>query len=162
MNGSDESNRCAAGFDRADRDTGGNDMTANTIERNDPTTAEAVAATPTERTRSGRVFRPGVDIVERKDALLVHADMPGARPDEIDVQFQNGMLTIVGRVRPRQPEGTSFLVREYGVGDFERTFQVSEKIDVSRVTADYQHGVLTLRLPKSEAAMPRRITVAAK
>jgi HSP20 family protein len=51
------------------------------------------------------------------------------------------------------------LLREYGIGDYRRTFRVSEQIDASRISAQYRHGVLTLRLPKAERARPRKIKV---
>ncbi len=123
---------------------------------------EETATTQVERTRSRPYFYPNVDIIETADELTVLADMPGMRPDDVDIQFENGTLTIHGTVHDRQPEGTSYLRREYGVGDFYRTFQVSELIDASKINAAYENGVLTLHLPKAEAAKPRKITVTSK
>lgn len=113
-----------------------------------------------ERTRGGRAYRPHVDIVENGDKLMLLADLPGARAEDIDVQYENGMLTLAARVKPRQPEGcTNMLFCEYGIGDFVRTFQVGEAIDASRITAEVANGVLTLHLPKTAAAKLRRIAV---
>ena len=117
--------------------------------------------TRAERTRSGRFFRPNVDIVEKDDELMLIADMPGACAESIEINFENGVLTLHGRVCDRQQQNTSYLWREYGVGDFYRTFQVSEEIDASRISADYRDGVLVLHLPKSERARARRIAVKA-
>ena len=114
--------------------------------------------TPAEHTRCGCYYRPNVDILERADELLVRADVPGALGDDVDVDFEEGTLTIHARVKPRQ-EGTEFLVREYGVGDYYRTFHVSEAIDPEKITAEYADGVLTLHLPKAEVARPRKIEV---
>ena len=114
--------------------------------------------TPAEHTRCGCYYRPSVDILERADELLVRADVPGALGDDVDVDFEDGTLTIHARVKPRQ-EGTEFLVREYGVGDYYRTFHVSEAIDPEKITAEYADGVLTLHLPKAEVARPRKIEV---
>jgi HSP20 family molecular chaperone IbpA len=100
-----------------------------------------------------------VDIVERADELTVHADMPGVESDDIDINFENGMLTIHGKVKQRQPENTDFLLSEYGIGDFCRTFRVSEAIDSQGITAEYADGVLVLHLPKTEAVKPRKIAV---
>lgn len=116
---------------------------------------------PAERTRPTRTYRPTVDIVEKPDELVLCADMPGACPDSIDVNYENGTLTIHGHVKPRVPENVNVLEREYGVGDFYRTFQVSEAVDGSRISAEFAHGVLTLHLPKVEQARPRRIQVSA-
>ncbi len=115
-----------------------------------------------ERTRGGSHYRPRVDIVEGADELTVFADMPGLSSDQIDIDFERGILQIFGRVPSRQPEGAKFQRREYGVGDFYRSFQVSEEIDASRISADYSQGVLTLHLPKSSAAKPRKIAVEVK
>ena len=111
-----------------------------------------------ERTRCGECFSPNVDIIERGDELLVLADVPGARGDAIDVNFEDGMLEIHAPVPPRQ-DGESFLLREYGVGDYYRSFRVSEAIDAAKITADFADGVLTLRLPKAAALKPRKIAV---
>jgi HSP20 family molecular chaperone IbpA len=119
----------------------------------------AEETTPAELTRSGRFYRPNCDIIETTEELLVRADIPGAKSEEIDINFEEGMLSIHAPVAPRQPDRDDYLICEYGVGDYYRTFQVSEAIDASKITADYAHGVLTLHLPKAEAAKPRRIEV---
>ncbi len=113
-----------------------------------------------ERTRSGRVYRPNVDIVEQNDELLLQADLPGAKAENIDINLENGVLSIHARVRPRRDEdATPYLTHEYGVGDFSRSFQVGEGIDADRIEAEFTDGVLTLHLPKSEALVPRKISV---
>jgi HSP20 family molecular chaperone IbpA len=132
-------------------------MTTQTIDQ--PEQAEVTRA---EHTRTGRHYRPNVDIVEHADELTVLADMPGVTSDDIDINFENGTLTIHGKVDSRVREGATPLLREYDVGDFYRTFQVSEKIDAAAVTAEYANGLLTLHLPKTEAVKPRKISVEAK
>jgi HSP20 family protein len=112
-----------------------------------------------EHTRTGQVYRPNVDILELPHELLVHADVPGVRGEDVDISFEDGSLTVHGKVKARQPDETDFLSREYGVGDFYRTFRVSEEIDPSKITAECRDGVLVLHLPKSEAAKPRKIQV---
>jgi HSP20 family protein len=112
----------------------------------------------TEQTRSGEFYRPDVDILELADELVVHADVPGVRPDDIDINFEDGALTIYAKVTERPPSGP-VLLREYGVGDYRRTFRVSEQIDSGRISAQYGDGVLTLHLPKAEKARPRKIQV---
>ena len=118
--------------------------------------------TSIEHTRGGCYYRPRVDIVERDAELLVLADMPGVGANDVDVQFNDGVLTIFGRVAERQPAQTEYLSREYGVGDYYRSFQVSDQIDTQKISADLAQGVLTLHLPKAEAAKPRKIAVAAR
>jgi len=112
-----------------------------------------------EPTRGAPYYRPVVDILETSDELRVVADIPGAKAEDIDVEFENGVLTIHAKVKPRQPEGTDYLLREYGVGDFHRAFQVSEQVDAARISAEYSEGVLVLHLPKAEEAKARKIEV---
>jgi HSP20 family protein len=115
----------------------------------------------TESTRTAATYRPLVDIVELKDELLLRIDLPGVKPDGVDIEFEDGTLTIQGRVAPRYDENFKFLAAEYGVGDFYRTFRVSEQIDPAKIHAEHAHGVLTVHLPKTEAVKPRKIEVRA-
>ena len=128
------------------------------------TVAKSTAEQPAlaARTRSGCCYRPKVDILEHGDELLVVADVPGARSDTIDVKFEDGMLEIQAAVEPRECDGHTCLLHEYDVGDYYRSFQVSEAVDAGKISAQYADGVLTLRLPKAEALKPRKIAVAAK
>ena len=123
------------------------------------TMKSAVETDGAEHTRTGMVYRPLVDIVERNDELTLLADVPGAAAGDVDVSFEDGLLTIHARVNPRYDESTQFLRTEYGVGDYDRTFQIGETIDPSKITAQYSDGVLTLHLPKTEAIRPRKIQV---
>jgi HSP20 family protein len=101
-----------------------------------------------------------VDILETVDELTLVADVPGAKPEDIDIQYERGELAIRVKVDPRQPESdTGVLLREYGVGDYYRVFEIGEAIDKSRIHAEVHNGVLTLHLPKVEEAKPRKIAV---
>ena len=111
-----------------------------------------------EQTRAGHFFQPSVDILEQRDELLVLADLPGADPNRIDIHFEDGRLRIHAATPPRN-DGIDFVVHEYGIGDFFRTFAVAETIDSSKITAEYANGVLMLHLPKAEALRPRKISV---
>ena len=95
------------------------------------------------------------------DELRVIADMPGAKAEDIDIHFEKGTLTLHARIEPRQREDTNYLAREYAVGDYYRAFEVSERIDAGRISAEYSDGVLSLRLPKTEKARARKIEVRA-
>lgn len=112
-----------------------------------------------ERLRAGRCYRPNVDILEKADELLVQADVPGAKPDAVDVKFEDGTLSIHAKVAARQEADTQYLLNEYGVGDYYRTFEVTEAVDASKITAECADGVLTLHLPKAESLRPRKIKV---
>lgn len=115
-----------------------------------------------ERTRDRRTYTPNVDIIETADEFLVVADMPGVTANAIDIRYEQGVLTIHGTVEPRQDERcTNYLLQEYGVGDYYRSFRLSEEIDPNKIEAHLKDGVMELRLPKSEASKPRKITVTA-
>jgi HSP20 family protein len=111
-----------------------------------------------EQLRDCPVFVPRFDIAENDDELTLWGDMPGVQSSDFDIQFENRQLTVHGKVASRQASG-QYLIREYGVGDFRRTFTIGESIDTSKIAAVLHDGVLTLRLPKTEEVKPRRIQV---
>ena len=119
----------------------------------------AAAPEEAEHTRNGVCYRPNVDILETRDELTVLADVPGTRASDVDIKFEEGTLSIFARVQSRREESARQLVEEYGVGDYYRTFRISEAIDAAKISAEYADGVLTLHLPKAEASKPRKIAV---
>ncbi|MBL9082784.1 MAG: Hsp20/alpha crystallin family protein [Planctomycetales bacterium] len=120
------------------------------------TDGQEVRQTPTELPR--RNFVPPVDIVELPEELLLTAEVPGTLGEQIDVRFEDGELRIDAPVAPRTA-GKNFLLEEYAVGSYVRSFRLGQSIDGTRISAEYVDGVLTLHLPKVEAAKPRRIAV---
>lgn len=113
-----------------------------------------------ERVRPGRTYIPTVDIIEKPEEFLLLADMPGVRSQDVDVRYEKGLLTIQAHVEPRRDdESTRYLFREYGIGDFHRSFELGDGIDASRIEAEMRRGVLHLHLPKAESVKPRKITV---
>jgi HSP20 family molecular chaperone IbpA len=122
---------------------------------------KTAAEVGTERTRSGVFYRPNVDIVEKPEELVLLADVPGAKGDQVDIHFEDGTLSLHAKVEPRRENG-DYLLQEYGVGDYWRTFEISEAIDASKISAEYADGVLTLHLPKADAVKPRRIEIKPK
>jgi HSP20 family protein len=122
-----------------------------------PTKDRAEAARP-EATRGGVYFTPRVDIVETDSELTLHAEVPGVSPENVDLHYEKGELTLLARVKPRAASGT-MLLQEYEEGDFYRAFNIHESIDASRITAECKKGVLTVHLPKVEAVRPRQISV---
>jgi HSP20 family molecular chaperone IbpA len=111
-----------------------------------------------ENTRAGRQFAPRVDIHENEHELLLYADLPGAVPEDIDLRYERGELTLQGKVAPRQQSGQPILA-EYEVGDYYRVFQIHESVDASKIEAEYKNGVLTVHLPKQEAVKPKLVAV---
>ena len=111
-----------------------------------------------ESIRGGPVFSPFIDILETDGELLLLADLPGVRAEDVELHFEQGELTLHARVQPRMQAKES-LMREYEEGDFHRVFSVHESIDTSKIEAQCKNGVLTVKLPKMEAARPRQIQV---
>ncbi len=112
-----------------------------------------------EGTRPGPVFRPDVDILERQDAYVIYADLPGVDDRSIDVRLDRGELTLDARQAAPPDAGWRPLHAEYRLGSYHRVFRVSEDIDGEAVTARMNAGVLELTLPKSAARKPRAIPV---
>ncbi len=112
-----------------------------------------------ERTRSGRIFIPPVDIVETNNDIIVMADMPGVNDKNIDITLENNVLTIQGSVEHATPEGYQLSYCEYDMGDFHRSFTLTDTIDRDKIEANFKNGVLILKLPKAEKAKVKKITV---
>ena len=120
---------------------------------------EAEVVEGTERTRAGKVFVPRADIIETEEAILVVADVPGVDENSIDITLEKRVLSINGQVNPATPENFSLTYAEYGLGDFERKFTLSDEIDQDHIEATVKDGVLRLTLPKAGPAKTRRIAV---
>lgn len=112
-----------------------------------------------ENTRSQPVFLPPADIYETKDALFVSLEMPGVRPDAINVTLDKRVLAVSGRSTHNAQAGFSLAHAEYRDGTFERSFTLSEAIDGERIEAVIKDGVLNLKLPKAQAAPAKKIGV---
>lgn len=121
------------------------------------TEKKADLTTP-EFTRGTVTFTPRVDIIETPEELLLFADVPGVKSEDVDVRFENGELILHARCNPRG-QAANFLLNEYEVGDFYRVFALSESIDAEKIGAELKQGVLTVHLPKAAAVKPRKITV---
>jgi HSP20 family protein len=115
-----------------------------------------------ERTRQRRVYTPDVDIIEKKDEIVLVADMPGVDEQSIDLTLEKNVLTIYGRVDFEMPESHKLIRSEYGVGDFQRAFTLSDEVDKEKIQASVRNGVLKVTLPKAAAAKTRKIEVKAE
>jgi HSP20 family protein len=114
-----------------------------------------------ERTRSTTVYTPDVDILEKDDSIMVLADMPGVDQSSVDITLEKDVLSIYARVEPEVPEKHQLLHAEYGVGDYQRSFTISNEIDREKIEATVKNGVLRLVLPKAKASQTRKIAVQA-
>lgn len=111
-----------------------------------------------ETTRNGNYFVPRVDIFENEQELVLQADLPGVAPGDVDLRYENGELILQGKVTPRGHLGRPVLA-EWEEGGFYRVFTIHESIDAGRIEAECKQGVLTVHLPKVEAAKPRQVQV---
>jgi HSP20 family protein len=112
-----------------------------------------------EQTRPLRAFLPTADIFETEDALTVVLEMPGVDRNNIDVNVDNSVLMIEGRIDFNKYEGLQPIYSEYNIGPFRRSFRISSQINQDKIKAEMSDGVITLTLPKAEEAKPRRIEV---
>jgi HSP20 family protein len=107
-----------------------------------------------------RPWAPSVDIFETDNELVLKADIPGVDQKDIDIQLENGTLSLKGeRKFERDETNKGFHRQERSYGSFVRYFTVPETIDSEHVKADFQAGVLTVTLPKKEIAKPKAIKV---
>lgn len=123
------------------------------------TTTERNSAAISETTRGGPIYRPATDIVERDGSVSLMLEMPGVAPNDVDVSLENRVLTIRGRAGQSRPEKLQLAYAEYGEGDYERSFTLSEDFDPDKVEAAMKNGLLTVTLPRTEAAKPKKIAV---
>ena len=114
-----------------------------------------VGSVPT-RTRETYVVPP-VDIFETDDGIVLLADLPGVERDTLDITVEAGTLGIRGR--PTKHERGEAVRQEFAVNDYYREFSLYDEVDHDKISAELKHGVLTLTLPKSERAKPKKIAV---
>lgn len=122
---------------------------------------EVTTPEDTERTRECRCFVPRADIYEVDDQIVIVADVPGANEKSVEVTLEKNVLTINAYVDPQEMEGYSLVFAEYEVGDYQRSFKLSDEIDRDKIQATIKDGVLRLYLPKAAAAQARKINVKA-
>lgn len=110
---------------------------------------------------SRRAWIPPVDIYETGDSLVLKAELPGINPDDVEIRVEGGTLYLKGERKFEKDAKEENLHRvERPYGKFSRSFLLPSSIDSDRVKAEYQHGVLTLTMPKREEAKPRSIKIA--
>jgi len=112
-----------------------------------------------ERMEQATYYTPLVDIIENADGFTFLADLPGVRAGDVDVTFDNGVLTISAKAHPRQQASQTYVWREYGVGHFYRSFTLGADVNVDGIRAELKNGELTLFVPKAENAKSRKIEI---
>jgi HSP20 family protein len=122
--------------------------------QNGPQAVKEPVAVPQRRV----ALTPAVDILELPNELVLQVDLPGVKADGVDIHFERGELTVKARREPTPRAGRG-LVEEFLPGEYTRGFLISQDVAADKISAELKNGVLTVHLPKAEAAMPRRISV---
>jgi HSP20 family protein len=105
---------------------------------------------------------PALDITTTPDELVVSASLPGWKPEDVEITLTGSTLTISGEMKEEaRREDQSWILNEIRRGSFSRTLELPEGLVGDRATASYEHGVLTLRIPKAEEIKPRQIKISA-
>lgn len=110
-----------------------------------------------------RVWVPAIDVIEQKDSYLMYAELPGVDPSQIDITFEQNVLTIRGN-KPSTVQASNegelrVFAAERVTGSFERSIRLPEFIDGDHIVAEFNNGLLKIQVPKAQAAQPRRIEV---
>jgi HSP20 family protein len=100
-----------------------------------------------------------VDIRISDDEYMVEAFLPGVTTEDLDIQIESNVVTIKGELKIERNEDDRYLLRERPSGMFQRSIELPDDVDADKVEAELKNGVLTLRLPKSELAKPRKIKI---
>lgn len=115
---------------------------------------------PRKTTGWSRAWNLDLDLVEKDDEFVVQASIPGIDPEDMEIVYTNGMLTLKGEVKEtKETEEGQYHMRERRFGEFRRSLSLPTAVDDDNIEASYHNGILTLRLPKAEEAKPRRIPV---
>jgi HSP20 family protein len=121
--------------------------------------------TPTRRQPNGnsgeRTYRLPLDAYVTAEEIVVLANMPGIKPEDVEITIEGDTLTIRGE-RSRPIENVDYVMQERPYGKFQRTLNINIPVDANRAEARYENGLLTLIIPKAEAAKPKVIQVGAK
>ena len=114
---------------------------------------------------ANQVWIPAIDIVEKKDAYVLYAELPGVDASQVDINFEQNVLTIRGTKTSSFDVAKDGELRVHAAermrGTFERTVKLPQFVDGERITADFTNGLLTVTVPKAQAAQPRKIQVGA-
>jgi HSP20 family protein len=110
-----------------------------------------------------RTWIPALDVAERPDAYIVHAELPGVSPEQVEVSFEQNVLTIRGSKQASFDSSTEGELRVFAAerthGTFERAIRLPEFVDADRIDARFSNGLLTVTVPKAQGAQPRRIEI---
>ena len=122
---------------------------------------DVLEAQSTERIRDRRIYVPRADIFETQDGLTLVLDVPGADEKSVEITLEKNVLTINAFPAAVRFEKHNLAYAEYGEGDYQRSFALSDEIDRGKIEAKVKNGVLVLRLPKVAEVKPQKINIKA-
>jgi HSP20 family protein len=103
---------------------------------------------------------PALDIVEKENEIVVNAELPGTKKEDIKITFENSILTLSGEQKPAEvSEKETVLLKEIRSSGFNRSVKFGFQVDADNISAEMSNGVLTITLPKTEEAKPKQIEV---
>jgi HSP20 family protein len=109
--------------------------------------------------KSAEAYTPPIDIHEGPEGLILEADLPGATEQNLTVQLEDNVLSLYAKIDSPVPDGAQLVHEEYRLGDYRRSFILSDEVDRDRITAELKNGVLRLFLPKAQRTRTRRIEI---
>ncbi|MEJ5198414.1 MAG: Hsp20/alpha crystallin family protein [Anaerolineae bacterium] len=116
---------------------------------------------PTRRRAREEAFRLPLDAYVTPEEIVILANMPGVKPEEVEITIEGDTLTIKGE-RPAPLENVDYVLQERAYGKFQRTLTINIPVDANKAEAKFENGLLTLTIPKAEAAKPKTIQVVSK
>ncbi len=112
---------------------------------------------------ASQLWYPATDVIEKADAYLISLELPGVLPENVEISFEQSTLIVRGTKSPMLRTAENEELRVYTAerqsGAFERTFRLPQHVDPDAITASFEHGVLTVSVPKKAAAQPRKISI---
>jgi len=120
---------------------------------------EAPPPAPQNLHKMIETYTPPIDIHEGPDGLTLEADLPGATERNLQIQLEDNVLDLYAKIDSSAPEGARLIHEEYRLGDYHRSFILSDEVDRERINAELKNGVLRLFLPKADRARTRRIEI---
>ena len=109
--------------------------------------------------RAEATLQPPVDVIEDAQGITLYADLPGVPKDKVTLHVEDDTLSIEGEVALPMPDGMQASHAEVQLPRYRRVFQLSKELDANKVTAELNHGVLKLRIPKAEHAQPKKVEI---
>ena len=119
-------------------------------------------AAPEDEDLVSGTWVPPVDVAETQEKIIVRAEVPGLKQEDIQIEFENGLLTIRGERKLEKSEGMTWHRVERVYGNFSRSFTLPRTVDPEKIAASYREGILEIDVPKKEEAKPKNIRIAVK